>query len=142
MTLNVTPATTSEISRPDAVTVLAVGPANSVQPLRQLFSRTRWTLLETGSVAQAQDAIREHPGCVVICEARLSDGTWRDLVGHTSRMIVSALHADNSLWMDVLNSGGYNVIGQPFEEQEVFRMVSMAWLHRRDRAKVMGHHAG
>ncbi len=63
-------------------------------------------------------------------------------MGHTSRMIVSALHADNSLWMDVLNSGGYNVIGQPFEEQEVFRMVSMAWLHRRDRAKVMAHHAG
>jgi FixJ family two-component response regulator len=47
-------------------------------------------------------------------------------------VIVAAHHADDRLWMEVLNLGGYNVLAKPLLEQEVFRMISNAWLHRND----------
>jgi FixJ family two-component response regulator len=86
-------------------------------------------------------ALDEQPAVVLICEAVLPDGSWRELLDHTLRLplppplIVVAPHADDRLWMDVLNCGGYNLLAIPLEEREVFRLVSMAWRHLRDRAQ-------
>ena len=63
---------------------------------------------------------------VVICEKSLPDGEWKDLLGKTPRLIVTSHAADEALWAEVLNLGGYDVLAQPFDEQEVRRVVTMA----------------
>jgi FixJ family two-component response regulator len=89
--------------------------------------------------------LEHHPSVVLITDAVLTDGDWKDLLAHASQqplpppLIVAANHADDRLWMEVLNSGGYNLLGKPFEEQEVFRVVSMAWLHGRKRFQAAAH---
>jgi FixJ family two-component response regulator len=87
--------------------------------------------------------IRANPAAVVITDANLSDGNWKDVLHHLTQqpspppLIVAAHHADDRLWMEVLNSGGYNLLGKPFQVQEVFRVISMAWLHGRKREKAV-----
>lgn len=121
------------------VTVLVVGPASDRAPFRRIFERSRWTLLEAETVAEAATIVRQRESLVLICEADLPDGTWADLLDVSRTLplpppvIVSARQADDDFWMRVLNRGGYNVLGRPFSESEVFEMVSVAWRHRKDR---------
>jgi PleD family two-component response regulator len=69
---------------------------------------------------------------VVICEPVLPDGTWQDLLcdlqclPHSPMLIVSSLWADDRLWAEVLNIGGYDVLMKPFHHDEVIRVVNMA----------------
>jgi hypothetical protein len=50
---------------------------------------------------------------VVVCEATLPDADWRQVLGRTStlkntpRVIVVSSQADESLWAEVLNLGGF-----------------------------------
>jgi DNA-binding response OmpR family regulator len=63
---------------------------------------------------------------VVICERSLPDGDWKDLLGRTPRLIVTSCVADELLWAEVLNLGGYEVLAQPFDKLEVRRVVALA----------------
>jgi DNA-binding response OmpR family regulator len=63
---------------------------------------------------------------VVICERSLPDGDWKDLLGKTPRLIVTSRVADEALWAEVLNLGGYDVLAQPFDELEVRQVVALA----------------
>lgn len=130
------------------VTVLAVAPEPDRLALRRIFEHSRWTLLEAATVAEAADTLRRSLAMVLICEASLPDGTWVELLNHASALpspppvIVTARCADDDLWSNVLNRGGYNVLGKPFSEKEVFEMVSVAWRHRKDRVQFHVRAAG
>ena len=121
------------------VTVLAVAPEPDRLALRRMFEHSRWTLLEAATVAEAASVLNGCPAVVLICEAALPDGTWEQLLDLADALpvpppvIVTARFADDDLWMHVLNRGGYNLLGKPFSEKEVFEMVSVAWRHRKIR---------
>ena len=124
----------------DPVSVLAVTNPADLQCLARILGHTRWSLRSASSLAEAMDRLQESSRVVVVSDTWLAGGTWKDLLAHALErpspppLIVAAHHADDRLWMEVLNSGGYNLIGKPFEEHEVFRVISMAWLHGRKRA--------
>src|SRR5215468_488319 len=69
---------------------------------------------------------------VVMCEALLPDGSWKDLLVGMERtkaspvLVVTSNIADESLWAEVLNLGGYDVLAQPFDREEVTRVVESA----------------
>jgi DNA-binding NtrC family response regulator len=69
---------------------------------------------------------------VVICERKLPDGSWKDLVQRISSfeppplVIVSDWNADDRLWADVLSAGAYDLLPEPFEVDEVIRSLSLA----------------
>lgn len=121
------------------VTVLAVAPEPDRAVLRRMLEHSRWALVEASTIAEALATLRERLPVVLICEAELPDGTWAELLQHAQNLpvpppvIVTARQADDDFWMQVLNLGGYNVLGKPFSEREVFEMVSVAWRHRKDR---------
>ena len=123
------------------VTVLAVAPESERAALRRMLEHSRWTLMEASTVEEAAATLRQCFSLVLICEAELPDGTWVELVDHAQQLsapppvIVTSRHADDDFWMQVLNRGGYNVLGKPFSEREVFEMVSVAWRHRKHRVK-------
>jgi DNA-binding response OmpR family regulator len=93
-------------------------------------------------LADALPVLDRDPHTVVICERRLVDGTWEDLLQHLDRqfcppvVIVTSRTADDELWAEVLNRGGYDVLMKPFDRDEVTRVVTLAsaWWGQ--------HHAG
>ncbi len=78
--------------------------------------------------------LRESP-FTVLCERDLPDGTWKDVLdaieraGHASCLIVVSRLADESLWAEVLNAGGFDVLAKPFDRQEVLWSLRSAEGH-------------
>lgn len=72
---------------------------------------------------------------VVLCECDLPDGKWKDLLSQVAPLsdppclIVTSRVADERLWAEVLNLGGYDVLAKPFDAQEVRRVVTLACEH-------------
>lgn len=126
----------------EAVKVLLVSPLDDDQRfLTQILRHSKWKYYVARSRAEALTFLRDNTVPVLICEADLGDGTWRDLLDETSGrehaplLIVTSRFADDALWAEVLNLGGYNVLAQPFDSREVFRVVGNAWLHWKNRVK-------
>ncbi len=103
--------------------------------LRGIFSHSKWQIYSASSWEEAQFFLESHPMPVVLCEAELVDCNWRDvLAGLSGRpdppaLIVTSHVADEYLWAEVLNLGGYDVLMKPFDQTEVFRVISLAWLN-------------
>ena len=124
----------------DTVVVLSVSPLEETHSrLRGIFQRTNWEMIESQDCRDAMEVLRHNGLAVVVCERELPDGTWLDLLnlaeGLTSPplIIVTALDADERLWGEVLNLGGYDVLPKPLDTFEVTRVISLAWQHWRQK---------
>ena len=132
------------------VTVLSVSPAPDDHAwLRQIFSKSgwaeythsQWSLTTSRTLESAVAALRRSTIPIVLCEADLLPGTWREMlealrhVSNLPLLIVTSRLADEHLWAEALNLGAYDVLAKPFDENEVVRVVSLAWLHWKDHAE-------
>ncbi|HEY1342312.1 MAG TPA: response regulator [Bryobacteraceae bacterium] len=68
---------------------------------------------------------------VVVCERELPDGGWHDVLHGTQSLgspllVVTSRLADDRLWAEVLNLGGFDVIAKPFVESELRRVLESA----------------
>ena len=69
---------------------------------------------------------------VVLVEADFPNGDWKRLLDCTlnlqrsPELIVFSCFADDGLWAEVLNRGGYDVLAVPFDANEVLRTISLA----------------
>ena len=90
------------------------------------------TVLHWPNCEQALSHLADSRISVVICDTLLPDGNWKDLLAYmarakaTSVLVVTSTVADESLWAEVLNLGGYDVLAQPFDREEVTRVVRSA----------------
>ncbi len=126
------------------VTVLAISPLEDDHTfLRNIFSHSNWKLRGALTWADGSRLLQESLAPVVIAESVLPDAGWKDVLRGLGRMartpllIVSSRLADERLWAEVLNLGGYDVLMKPFEPTEVFRVVSLAWLSWKDNCQRM-----
>jgi len=138
MRTRISPAT-SEAGADRIVTVLAVSPnERDHHALRQIFSKSNWQLYEARTLRSAVALVQQKPIPVMICEADLPDGNWRDALSLLNRsadpplLIVTSRDADERLWAEVLNLGGYDVLPQPFDLPEVIRILGLAWRHWKE----------
>jgi DNA-binding NtrC family response regulator len=121
---------------PVNIPILLVSPHQAdVAALRQILHHCDWDIAPADSVSAARRHLSRHAPAVVLCERDLPDGSWTDILAATSQMerapllLVISRHADDALWAEVLNLGGYDVLLKPFEKAEVARVVGMAWRH-------------
>lgn len=89
---------------------------------------------------EALSVLRKFRPWVVVCDQVLADGDWRDLLRDLQSeqqmpppLIVSSHAADDRLWAEVLNLGGYDLLTKPFAPTEVSRVVKMA-AHRGSKS--------
>ena len=127
------------------LTVFSVSPvAEDHVALHQILAGSRHTdfkfKVDTGAtVASALTALRKRRIPIVLVEGDLSQGSWRDLLEHSSRLpappllIVTSWLADERLWAEALNLGAWDVLAKPFDVQEVSRVVDSAWRHWSER---------
>jgi DNA-binding NtrC family response regulator len=116
-----------------AIAVLLVGPCDSRRrTLRNIFKTPDWQLREACTYREALGILDHRHIGVVICYTELQDGNWQTLLADLQNrtdppnLIVSSRLADERLWAEVLNLGGYDVLVQPFDRAEVLRVARMA----------------
>lgn len=138
---------TSKRPSDSTVTVLSVSPSAVAQNrLGHIFGHTNWKLETADSCYDALRRLQDLHTAVVVCEHKLPDGGWQDLLNGVLQLpsppnvIVTAPDADDVLWTDVLNRGGYDVLARPFDPSEVVRIISLAWMnwkqtHRRSAVR-------
>ena len=129
-------------SRP-VITVLAASSYEGDHALlRDIFSHSNWTLYAASNCSDALQVIHRKAIPVVIWDVDLPGGHWESILDklgelrHPPRLIVSSRLADERLWADVLQAGAYDLLQTPFDSQEIFRVVSLAWhsWHRQWKA--------
>jgi len=82
---------------------------------------------------EARRMLETHPAVqVVLTDARLHDGDWRrvlEIVEQSCRkveVVVCSRLGGPELWLDVLEQGGYDVLVQPYQREEIVRIVAGA----------------
>jgi DNA-binding NtrC family response regulator len=129
------PARAESIPSPvEAAAVLVVSPlpADRVR-LREILSQGNWKLHEASDCSEALASLRDQRLPVLLCARDHADGNWEDLLKATARLpapsnlIVFSRLADEALWAEVLNLGGFDVLMTPFEPEEVLRVTFAAW---------------
>ena len=127
-----------EVARADktGVVLTVSGLAETKGRLRSILEAKNFQVLEAGGFREAIRALKKRQVFAVLCDRDLPDGTsFRDFLADAQRrqpeplVIVTCRNADEQLWGEVLNLGGYDVLAQPLEDAEVGRTVRMAWLH-------------
>jgi len=69
---------------------------------------------------------------VVLTDAALPDGDWRGVLqivaqaGANIEVVVCSRLGDQKLWLDVLEQGAYDVLVEPYDCEEVRRIVESA----------------
>jgi DNA-binding NtrC family response regulator len=115
--------------------ILLIGPLDSRRrALRSILTPPQWEIREASTYAEAVGILDDLHIGVTICDTEVQGGNWqallRNLQGrtHPPNVIVSSRLADERLWAEVLNLGGYDVLVQPFDRSEVLRVAGMAWM--------------
>ena len=105
------------------------------QLLQGVFREAGWRLLEVRDRQQALRCLEHEPVQVVISEKEGPRWHWKRVLSDlrqlvpTPQLIVTSRTADDSLWAEVLNIGGFDVLPQPFDRDEVHRVVAAARRH-------------
>lgn len=108
--------------------------------LARIFRHSNWHLCHVRTCSEAIEFAKGNETAVVICEHDLPDGDWTAFLGECETLpkrpnvIVTSAIADEALWAEVLNLGGYDVLAQPFDPSEVLRVVSLAWRRWNDES--------
>jgi DNA-binding response OmpR family regulator len=127
--------TTSE----SPISVLLVSPfVEDFDVLRLAFRAfgLDWRLLAARDCREAWRDLHRDKVDVVVVEAEFPDGiAWRDLIREIAEMhgcqavVVASRLADDNLWAEVLNLGGYDLLVKPFDRDELVRVIAMAARH-------------
>ena len=115
--------------------------------LSRMLSSLPVPLEHVADLQHASATIQAEPYQVILTEATLPDGTWRDVLDMARRVtpgpevIVTDASADARFWAEALNLGAYDLIAQPFATAEVQRILSYAcsrlsWQSRAPAAAV------
>ena len=97
--------------------------------------------------SEARQILESCPMQVVVTDEALSDGDWRGVIEIVERgrrniqVVVCLRSGDPKLWLDVLEQGGYDVLVQPYEREEIKRIIEGAAARGRmlRPARATGH---
>ena len=101
--------------------------------LSQILSPLPMDLEHVEDLEHARTELEREDYPVILTDAALPDGGWPDVLdlAHEkspfSRVIVTYRLADAQLWMDAMNHGVYDLLNQPFESDEVRRILRNAF---------------
>jgi DNA-binding response OmpR family regulator len=111
--------------------VLAISPdVEDHKAVRHILDGSEWQTLACETCGQARRLLRQ--ASVVLCEQKLPDGDWKQVLKEIQNMldppllIVTSRLADSGLWAEVLNSGGHDVLAKPLRAEELLWTIATA----------------
>ena len=128
-----TPYINPHTSQPARV-LIAMEDRDAAATLHHFLHHSTWALEIVSNLHGARTVLRNCRIAVVVCQQRLAPATsWHAMLAETlqftpsPRLVVTDRIADEELWTEVLHLGGYDVLVQPFDRQETFRVLTSAW---------------
>jgi DNA-binding response OmpR family regulator len=119
------------------IPILSVSPdENDHNALLEIVDELPFLLTAAWTCQEAARYLDMEPFGVVLCECNLPDGNWVEILNRTTSaleaplLIVTSRLADVSLWAEVLNLGGYDLLAKPFNRQEVRHVLTSAWVQK------------
>jgi DNA-binding response OmpR family regulator len=123
-------------SRDLQVSALLVGEFSEERVLvPEIFRNCGWRLFEAPNRRSALTALERNPVRVVIAESAVPAWDWRKVLRDLRKLpappqlVVTSRIADDHLWAEVLNVGGFDVLARPLDRDEVERVVASASRH-------------
>jgi DNA-binding NtrC family response regulator len=113
--------------------ILAVISQDDARILNRLLAGSTWELLTVETVAAARAWLQRNSVPIVLCERRLPDGDWKDLLqivyemDRPAQVVLISREADNALWAEALNLGAFDVLPLPARSGEISGSISSAW---------------
>ncbi len=107
----------------------------TVTLVHDVFRSRNWRLFEARDRRRALECLEKNPVQVVVAESQIADWDWRRILADLRRLnpvpplVVTSRMADDYLWAEVLNVGGYDVLAQPLDRDEVERVIASARRH-------------
>jgi two-component system response regulator (stage 0 sporulation protein F) len=105
------------------------------QLVHEVFRKLGWNLFEARDRRRAMECLDRNRVHVVIAESDLPNWHWKRVLkdlrnlAKPPQLVVTSRQADESLWSEVLNVGGYDVMALPLNSHEVERVVASAHRH-------------
>ena len=100
-------------------------------------------VLTASTCSEADELLRSEPAVgLVLTDLVLPDGSWCDVLSRTrdlqpeAEVVVCARLADERLWTEVLDAGGFDVLAEPYQDLEVERIVVRVASGRRLAAAI------
>lgn len=136
--------TATKTHSPATLTVLSVSPREEDHvALQAIVGHSRWALLKASNVFSARALLLQNREIsVVLCERDLTVASWIDILKHIQSLpqppslVVASKFADEGLWSEVLNLGGWDVLSKPFTRAEVVHSLKSAWQHWYNQMQV------
>ena len=133
------------IDRPeDRQTALIISPAaEDHEVFGEFFQRHGWVLEHANSVHSGWGLLDAKTPSLVITEANLGVGNWKDVLEAMQSLtnpplvIVFSRLADEHLWAEALNLGAYDVLAKPFDQTELGQVLRSAWTHCQKRPRAL-----
>ena len=132
---------------PKITAMLVMAPERSL-PLLAALESCGIEVLQVCDCNEARRMLETHPLVqVVVTDTPLPDGDWRrvlEIVAQGRRkieVVVCLRLGDPKVWLDVLEQGGYDVLVQPYQHEEVQRIVegAAARSYMRSHAQAISH---
>ena len=107
--------------------------AEDARAFRELVDGNRWLVVNVPDLTGARAVIDKLRPRLVVCDTKIEgQGSWRDLLreGNAGRgfaLVVASLHADEALWVELLNLGGSDVLEKPFAVADVERVICLGF---------------
>ncbi len=124
----------------NVVTALLVMPPERRSSLIDHLTALDANVVTAGSCGEAAERLRDEPGVrVVLTDLVLPDGSWCDVLNRVgdlraaAEVVVCARVADERLWTQVLEAGGFDVLVEPYQDREVSRIFVAAAAGRSPR---------
>jgi DNA-binding response OmpR family regulator len=112
--------------------VMLVGAVEEGNSPDSSFDGFSWTVHRVPDCMQFLGQLFRVRPEVVVCEAVLPDGSWKDILGVVETLynpppvIVTSMLGSDELWAEVLTRGGYDALKKPLDPEELRRVVDMA----------------
>jgi DNA-binding NtrC family response regulator len=105
--------------------------------LRDLLPGTPWQLNDVRDLEGAAEALRAAAVPMLLFDRDTADGCWQDAIRQLTRIHPSACVvllsnvADQYLWDEVIQQGGFDVLTRPFKKDQVLSTFVFAYAQCR-----------
>lgn len=130
------------------MSMLLVLPMDRCRSLIPKLQRPETRILTVDNCRGAQRLLANDPGIeLIVTSLSLDDGNWCDVVrlvvdqGHKAEIIVSSPVASETLWSEIIWRGAYDLLLEPYDREEVARVVDGAFRAAREASVRLDHGA-
>ena len=146
------PPTEAAIDMPPATVALVGFDVEDEAALRRILdcgkcpsaADCKWKIQRAANLDAALKVLGRGPIPLVLCDRDRKPSAWKELLesfaglDRPPLLVVTSRLADEHLWAEALNLGAYDVLARPFDDAEVVRTMSMAWLSWQGRKAARG----